>query len=188
VILVPGPAEERAVVQRIYRAFIGGRSTRDIAHALNRDGVPFVGAGASWSSQAVYRILKEEKYVGNHVYNRRNCKLGRRPKLNPREKWIRRESTFEPIVSAENFATVQAIMAERQRMLRLSNSELLDRLRGLLLARGRLSTQVIRDADDILSPQILHRRFGSLTRAYELVGYVPSVADPETKSGDCIHP
>ena len=61
-----------------------------------------------------------------------------------------------------------------------SNEEMLDHLRSLLGANGRLSARVI-DAPPRLIP--LHKirfRFGSLRRAYELIGYQPRTNRDDT--------
>ena len=53
VILVPGPPEELRVVRQIYQMLVAeGRGVNQIAHELNRNHVPFVGA-AGWDYKAV---------------------------------------------------------------------------------------------------------------------------------------
>ena len=56
---------------------------------------------------------------------------------------------------------------------RASNEELLASLRGLLRQRGRLNTAIIAKSRRVPSFQTYYRRFGSLTRVYELIGYSP---------------
>jgi DNA invertase Pin-like site-specific DNA recombinase len=55
----------------------------------------------------------------------------------------------------------------------MSNNQLLDELRHLLYDRGRLSDGIIRENRSTPAPCTYQRRFGSLTRAYGLVGYNP---------------
>jgi DNA invertase Pin-like site-specific DNA recombinase len=55
----------------------------------------------------------------------------------------------------------------------MSHSQLLDALRYLLRARGRLSDGIIRKSRKTPAPCTYQRRFGSLNRAYELIGYNP---------------
>ena len=50
---------------------------------------------------------------------------------------------------------------------------MLARLRSLLELRGRLSGAFIEEMDEMPSPASYRHRFGSLIRAYELVGYAP---------------
>jgi DNA invertase Pin-like site-specific DNA recombinase len=62
----------------------------------------------------------------------------------------------------------------RNRPDQLSDEELLARLRALLEERGALTEQIIRDAPGTPGSQVYRRAFGSMTRAYELVGYAPT--------------
>jgi DNA invertase Pin-like site-specific DNA recombinase len=57
----------------------------------------------------------------------------------------------------------------------ITNEELLSRLRSLLSVRGYLSGRLIDRTSDIPSRTLYCNRFGSLRRAYELIGYAPRV-------------
>jgi DNA invertase Pin-like site-specific DNA recombinase len=57
----------------------------------------------------------------------------------------------------------------------ISNDELLSKLRSLLLAGGCLSGRLIDRTRDMPSRTLYCIRFGSLRRAYELIGYVPRI-------------
>ena len=85
--------------------------------------------------------------------------------------WIRSEGAFEPIVERELFDAAQRIIRERSQ--ELSNDEMLQALQELLLARGYLSGLIIDEADRLPSSSAYQSRFGSLLRAYELVGFSP---------------
>lgn len=54
----------------------------------------------------------------------------------------------------------------------LSNAQLLDLLRKLRRRRGRLSARLIDEAKGIPAVSTYHSRFGNLSRAYQLIGYV----------------
>jgi hypothetical protein len=55
---------------------------------------------------------------------------------------------------------------------RISDAEMLDELRSALSRTGILSKKVIESArGNRISPEKLKRRFGSLARAYDLIGY-----------------
>jgi hypothetical protein len=58
-----------------------------------------------------------------------------------------------------------------QAVRRFSEAEMLYRLRELLRERGHLSNDIINDAKDMPSSHLYRRRFGTLFRAYELVGF-----------------
>jgi hypothetical protein len=85
--------------------------------------------------------------------------------------WVRCDGAFEAIVDPAVFYTAQGILLERHR--RLSNEELLERLRQLHGKFGRLSGILISETEDMPSPAVYRHRFGSLIRAYELIGYTP---------------
>lgn len=171
VILVPGPVEEVAVVQAIYRGFVEhGRSEREIAEDLNRRGLR-TDLGRPWTRGTVHQILINEKYIGNNVWNRTSFRLKQAHIRNPREKWIRRDSAFAPIVDAGLFARVQAIIA--QRSIRLTNAQMLDVLKALLNQHGALSGLIIDESEDCPSSSAFRNRFGGLLRAYSLVGFTP---------------
>lgn len=171
VILVPGPPDELAVVQRIYRLFIDERRHENqIADTLNRQGVRNA-FGGEWSRGTVHEILTNEKYIGRNVYNRVSFKLKKRRVCNPPDMWIRNDEAFDPIVAERDFFTVQGIIQARAR--RVSDEELLDRLKLLLEHQGKVSGVLIDEVEGMASSAVYRHRFGSLVRAYQLIGYTP---------------
>jgi DNA invertase Pin-like site-specific DNA recombinase len=171
VVLHPGPPEEVAVVREIYRAFVErGHSEAIIARRLNEEGVQ-TDLGRQWTRGTVHQILTNEKYIGGNVYNRLSFKLKQQRVRNPPEVWVRRPDAFEAIVPTELFFTAQGIIRARSR--RFSDSEMLDRLRDLYRSRGFLSAILIDEAEGLPSSGAFSHRFGSLMRAYQLVGFTP---------------
>lgn len=171
VILVPGPDEEIETVRRVYRLFVlERRSEREIATILNSEG-KVTDREAAWSRAAVRQILTNEKYIGNNVYNRVSFKLKKKRVVNTPDMWVRCTGAFEPIVDAGLFAAAQAVFAERAR--RFTDDELLHMLGDLLALRGTLSGMIIDEVDDMPATSAYRHRFGSLLRAYQLVGYEP---------------
>ncbi len=57
--------EEAGVIRRIFWSCEHGESTGQIADKLNLEGIPAPGGGAAWDSSVVYRMLKNEKYCGD---------------------------------------------------------------------------------------------------------------------------
>jgi DNA invertase Pin-like site-specific DNA recombinase len=172
VILVLGPPEEVATVQRIYMLFVvEHRSEREIAELLNREGIR-TDLDRPWNRAVVRQILTNEKYIGNNVYNRVSAKLKQKPKVNEPEEWVRGDGAFEALVDPNIFIVAQRIMAERAR--RFSDEELLSFLNNLLASRGALSGMMIDEMEEMPSSAAYRHRFGSLTRAYRLIGYVPA--------------
>ena len=172
VILVPGPAEEIEIVRLIYRAFVEEqKSEREIAANLNQRGV-HTDLGRAWTRGTVHQILINEKYIGNNVWNRSSFKLKMRHVRNSPNNWRRANGAFTPLVAEATFAAAQSIIEERSR--RLANEELLEILRRLLRERGYLSGMLIDEFDTAASSATYRSRFGSLLRAYQLIGFAPT--------------
>ena len=83
--------------------------------------------------------------------------------------WIRKEGAFEGIVPLDIFLKAQEVLAERTR--RYSDEELLAHLKQLYAECGTLSGFIIDQAPGLPCAITYAQRFGSLTRAYELVGF-----------------
>ncbi|WP_116970666.1 recombinase family protein [Blastomonas sp. UPD001] len=172
VILKPGPPEEVEVVRRLYRMFVVQRRTEtEIAKVLNEEGI-LTDLGRPWTRGTVHQVLTNEKYIGNNVYNRASFKLKAKRVVNTPDMWVRSDGAFEAIVERDFFEAAQRIIHERSR--RFTDEELLSRLSALLADKGWLSGLVIDEIEDMPSSSTFRHRFGSLVRAYQLVGYTPS--------------
>lgn len=171
VVLRPGPEEEVAAVRKMYGWFVDdGLSETDIAARLNGMGIP-TDLGRPWTRGTVHEVLTNEKYIGSNVYNRVSFKLKRRRVVNPPDLWVRKDEAFEAIVSPVQFYTAQGIVRARSR--RYSDEELLTRLKSLYDGRGYLSGILIDETEGMASSSVYSHRFGSLVRAYTLVGFTP---------------
>jgi hypothetical protein len=127
--------------------------------------------GRPWTRGTVHQVLTNEKYIGNNVYNRQSFKLKKKRVVNTPDMWIRADGVFESIVDPQGFFTAQGMIRERNR--RYSDEEMLDRLKHLFQHHGYLSGLIIDETESIPSSGAYQRRFGSLIRAYELVGFTP---------------
>ena len=171
VILVPGPEGELKTVREIYRLFVeAGWSEVQIADDLNRRGI-LSDLERRWSRGAVHQLLINEKYIGNNVWARTSCKLKGAHVQNAPTDWIRADGAFAGIVDASSFAAAQAIIAARGD--KLSDEQMLELLAQILEQRGYLSGLIIDEAEDCPSSSSFRSRFGSLLRAYSLVGFAP---------------
>lgn len=171
VVLAPGPDEETAVVREIYRSFvIDGRSECDIADQLNSRGVR-TDLGRTWSRGSAHQILINEKYIGNNVWNRISFKLKQKRIRNDPDMWVRAVGSFPAIVDRQLFDAAQTIIGSRS--LRVSDAEMLEALGMVFQAHGLLSGLIIDETDGLPSSSAYRSRFGSLLRAYSLVGYRP---------------
>ena len=110
---------EAAVVQRIFAAFANGRSPRDIAVELNREGIPGP-QGRTWDPSTIYGnwqrgngILNNELYVGRLVWNRqrfiKDPTTGKRQaRMNPQAEWVVQDVPALRIVEQELWDAVKA--------------------------------------------------------------------------------
>jgi len=171
VILVPGAPVEIETVQWMYRTFVEeGKPEQEIADLLNSRHVQ-TEDGRSWTRGRVHQVLTNPKYVGDNVWNRISYKLKKLRVRNEPEMWVRSNGAFEPIVERHLFDAAQAIIQNRSR--RISEEDMLARLQTLYQARGYLSGLIIDEAEDLPSSSTYSARFGSLSRAYQLVGFTP---------------
>ena len=171
VVLVPGPTGEQEVVRRMYRMFVeDGRPEREIADALNAEGLQ-TDLGHSWTRASVHQVLTNEKYIGNNVFNKVSFKLKQRRIVNPREMWVRAEGAYPSIVDRALFERARTIVDARN--CHFTDDQLLESLRALLAQRGTLSGLIIDERDGMPSSSAYRSRFGSLLRAYQLIGYEP---------------
>ncbi|MES2343664.1 MAG: recombinase family protein [Pseudomonadota bacterium] len=168
--LIPGPPEEVAIVRQIYREFVREhRSYTGIARLLNENSVA-AEFGRDWSFTRVKQVLTNEKYVGVMVLGKRTRPLGGAWSSHPRCDWIRTEGAFSPLVSRTLFNAAEA--RRKRRNQRKSDEELLDHLRELLARDGTVTLKAIWAAKKF-DPH-LYGRFGSIMKAYELIGYQPT--------------
>lgn len=171
VILVPGPQKEIDTVRWIYQCFVDKRmNENEIAVQLNQQGVR-TDLNREWTRGTVHQILTNEKYIGNNVFNRTSCKLKKRRVNNDPDMWVRAEGVFEAIIETSYFYTAQGIIAERSR--KLSDEDLLSKLKSLHARKGWLSGVLIDEMEDMPSSSSYAYRFGSLIRAYQIIGYTP---------------
>lgn len=169
IVLVPGPTEEIRIVNWIYHLFVNDRKGEaEIAEALNRREIQ-TDMGRQWTRATVHQVLVNEKYIGNNVWNRVSHKLKGRRRVNPPFEWIRHDGAFDPVVDPALFQAAQARIRDRSRFF--SDADLLDFLRGILDTQGHVSGLLIDEVELGPSSSTYRQRFGSLVRAYELIGY-----------------
>jgi DNA invertase Pin-like site-specific DNA recombinase len=116
--------EEAEIVRRIFADFVTGRTPRDIAVALNRDGIR-PPRGSRWNASAIggsasrgTGILRNAIYTGRIVWNKvrmiRDPDTGRRvSRVNPRGDWQSVEVPTLAVVPSYVFSAAEARLAER---------------------------------------------------------------------------
>ncbi|KKC24363.1 recombinase family protein [Sphingomonas sp. SRS2] len=170
VILIPGPEDEILVVRDVYQKFVEeGLVEREIAASLNERGIKS-DLGRAWTRGSIHQLLINEKYIGNNVWGRTSFKLKYEHVRNSADDWIRADGVFEAIVDRDMFDRAQAIIFARSE--RLSDDAMIEKLRLMFERAGKLSGIII-DEFEGPSSSAYRTRFGSLLRAYALVGFIP---------------
>lgn len=167
VVLVPGPSLEVAIVNQIFQWYVDGIGDRRIASVLNEQAIPTV-RGGPWTADIIRGMIKNEKYLGNLIFNKRSFKLRHEAVTNPAEEWVRCDNAFKPIVPESLFRAAQQERARRYR--RYSKAELLDIIRSIYDEHGRISSTLIDTHPDTPTARLIARHFGTLFDAYALAG------------------
>ncbi|WP_250326654.1 recombinase family protein [Morganella morganii] len=172
VILIKGPDSEIKIIEYIYNQFVfKGKNEREIAILLNNKNTENK-FEFKWTKGRVLQVLTNEKYIGNNVFNRTSFKLKKKHIKNPKEEWIRKNNAFDELISKEVFYKAQEIILKRYK--KLSNKDLLDKLKFLLKEKGMLSGIIINEDNNCPSSSIYRNRFRGLINAYHLIGYTPT--------------
>ena len=114
--------DEACVIRRIFEAYVGGKTARQIAADLNKEGVVSP-RGGSWNASTINGnkkrrngILNNELYLGNIIYNRqsfvRDPETGkRRSRPNPEALWVTKHVPQLQIIDHEIWDKAHAIKA-----------------------------------------------------------------------------
>ena len=173
VILVPGPKHEVACIRTIFALAAHERqSPNQIAKELNRQKIKYVG-GKPWTRCTVWNTLKNEKYIGCNVWGRTTKPFSQYTSKRPRSEWTTKPDAFVPLIDAITFAHVQELMHARNHKIRKPDSYYLGEMRKVLKRKGKLSQKLLKKRG-VFDHRAFVRRFGSMKRAYDLVGYKPS--------------
>ena len=172
VVLVPGPAQEVDTVRRMYHLFVeDGQSEQEIAQELNAEG-RVTDLNRPWTRGTVHQVLTNEKYVGQQRLQPNLVQAEEETCPNPPDMWVRADGAFSAIVEPSLF---------RGRPRDSSQSGHVDSATtkcslgspALLEQRGWLSGLVIDERETCRLVRRYRSRFGSLLRAYQLIGYSP---------------
>lgn len=167
-----GSPEESAIVQWIFDQFVVKRkSYTEIGRELNEAQITNHN-GRPWTDGMIPTILSNENYVGNIVYNRTSRRLGHKLIKNPPHAWVRGAAAIDPIIDPDTFAKAQKLLAERR--IEIPEEEMLTRLRMTLRRRGKLNSRIINSTLGLNHVSSFVKHFGSLRKAYALIGYTAS--------------
>ena len=108
--IVPDPIYT-PIVKRIFRMYVQGVGMKEIAKTLNAEGIKN-NRGKDWSNCQISYLLKNETYIGNVAWNKRNNRrllTGRVLK----DEQLRFENVHKAIIDKKTFYRVQEIMESR---------------------------------------------------------------------------
>jgi DNA invertase Pin-like site-specific DNA recombinase len=169
VILVPGPKKEVECVRTMYKlAMRNDVSISDIARYLNQHRSPYID-GRPWANASVGRTLRNPKYVGCNTWGKTSCRLHTRVIALPSGDWVVRPGAFSPIIDQRTFDRVQLV--RKRRLERLTDEELLCRLKALLRTKGKLTEKLIANARNMPPLSTYRWRFNGWRQIYKQIGY-----------------
>ena len=125
----------KEIVQEIFRLFLQGSFLKEIARILSAKTVnPKAyktlrfghevpdGMNTEWNCVTVRAILTNHAYIGASVHNK-NKRVNGKQVRTPKEEWIIVEDTHEPLVSREDFDTVQEMLADNVKQFRSTHGK-----------------------------------------------------------------
>lgn len=123
------------VVRRIYSLYLQGYGKAKIGSILSNEGIliptlykqqilginyknaKLLNETKTWSYQTIHSILNNQVYIGDMVQNK--CQKisykDKKKKVMPKEEWIIKKGTHEPIIDVDTFQTVQHMQKTRRR-------------------------------------------------------------------------
>lgn len=165
-----GPRKEVESVRLIFAMAAQGQNCTEIVRELNQRHILI--HGKEWNDVTVLHILTNPKYTGANVWYRHTQRLHTPLRLVDPQSWIGRSDAFPPIVDQHTFDRAQTTI-QKMRDSHWSPSKILMRMRRLLKAKGRLSDQIISDAQGAPSVSTIRHYFGTHRHMYEVLNYEP---------------
>jgi hypothetical protein len=168
VVLIAGKKKEIECVRRIFCMCADEKKNCvQIAAELNEHRVKY--RGKPWTADRVFQILRRPQYLGLNVWGRRTQRLHTHSTLRPKSQWVTSKAPFKPIIDQVTFDRAQQVLAGHR--IRYTDDALLAALRRILVRKKRLTSQIIERRRAAGRSGVYRRRFGSLLRAYELIGF-----------------
>lgn len=111
---------QAAVVKRIFREFLSGKGCRIIARELTQDGILTARGNSKWTSDAVYKLLTNEKYMG-HCLAQKSVTLDfishRRVRNREHQPQYLVKNSLPAIISEDHWHEVQQELKRRRNVL-----------------------------------------------------------------------
>lgn len=171
VALVHGPADEVAMVRKIYQLYVKhGLTDRRIAALLRQKGKPRA-PDMPWSSVAVRRILTNPRYCGDLLYNRTTRRMGSAVTANHKDQWVSCNDALPPIVTRAFFNRAQRIRLQRANGP--EREAVLAQLRAIYQRHGTINIALCRCNASLPGGSTIIGLFGGYLRAYAAAGLPP---------------
>jgi DNA invertase Pin-like site-specific DNA recombinase len=168
IVILPGPAREVALIQRIFHAFVVlGQPEEAIVAHLNSKKSTWAD-GKPWTLFRVTRVLTQELYIGNRVYACTTKSLQQKTRTIAPEHRIRHDHAFAPMVPVEHFTGAAAIFRARRTFP--DDAALVGLLQALHQRHGMISRTLIDGTPSMPSSSAYVWRFGGLLKAYQVAG------------------
>lgn len=105
--------EQAHVVKQIFADALAGKGIHSIAASLNARGIPSK-RGGKWMASTIINILRNEKYMGDVIFQKTYTDDGFNRHINRGEKdRYLCQNHHEPIISHEDFNRVQEVLRQR---------------------------------------------------------------------------
>ena len=111
---------EANVVKLIFSMCLDNKGGELICNYLNANNYK-APKSKHWSKGTILSMLRNEAYIGTTVFNKR-APVGSGKKYNDESEWVIVENTHTPIISKEDFETVQSIMGQRKKQNGMNNT------------------------------------------------------------------
>lgn len=102
----------------IVEKYIDGWGQQKLAKHLNNEGIPGP-RGKRWHTNSIKTIISNPVYLGITMYNVtttvRTADGKRKLVVRPREEWVVRENTHEPLITQEEWDKIQQIAEQRRK-------------------------------------------------------------------------
>lgn len=106
------PSVDAPIIQRLFREYIEGFSTKELAFQFTRERVT-TSTGLQWTSAGISRILDNVVYLGHSLYGKTKTVNGKRAIRTDESEQILVKYTHESIITQELWDEVQRVKKER---------------------------------------------------------------------------
>ncbi len=116
--------EEAEIVRKIYSMFLDGMSMKNIATALNEQGIPTCRGTGQWEQSRIRYIISNEKYVGDAMlqkYYTVDCLTHKRIRNNGERTKYLVTNAHDAIIDRDTYNRVQQELARRSSKRKVSD-------------------------------------------------------------------